>query len=113
MVSTSPVMWGRKRSLPDRPGLGQIRALTVYTAGVCSPQGPIREGLMKDLPELVSLDGAALIWINAILLVPAIFGVMFLPGILRIIAGGGTAVLLVLLVVYLLFWSNPAHTSHT
>jgi hypothetical protein len=29
--------------------------------------------------EYVSLDGWSLIWIDAILLVPAIFGVMFLP----------------------------------
>ena len=53
---------------------------------------------MKDLPapsqeikppvptELVSVNGAALIWIDAILLVPAIFGIMFLPDVLRAIA---------------------------
>jgi hypothetical protein len=52
---------------------------------------------MKDLPapsqeikppvptELVSVNGAALIWIDAILLVPAIFGIMFLPDVLRAI----------------------------
>ena len=36
--------------------------------------------------ELVSFGGAELIWIDAILLVPAIFGVMFLPDVLRVIA---------------------------
>jgi hypothetical protein len=36
--------------------------------------------------EFVSFEGAALIWIDAILLVPAIFGIMFLPDALRIIA---------------------------
>ena len=33
--------------------------------------------------KLVSFDGAELLWINAILLIPVIFGVMFLPGLLR------------------------------
>jgi len=68
---------------------------------------------MKDLHELISLDGAALIWIDGLLLVPAIFGVMFLPSLPRMIVGGSVAVLLVLVVLYLLFRSNPAHTSHT
>jgi hypothetical protein len=36
--------------------------------------------------EIVSFDGAALLWIDAILLVPAIFGVMFLPDLLRALA---------------------------
>ena len=36
--------------------------------------------------ELVSFDGAALLWVDAILLVPAIFGIMFLSDILRTIA---------------------------
>ena len=35
--------------------------------------------------QYVSNDGWALIWINTILLVPAIFGVMFLPSILRLL----------------------------
>jgi hypothetical protein len=35
--------------------------------------------------ELVSFDGAELLWIDAILLVPAIFGVMFLPDLMRAI----------------------------
>ena len=35
--------------------------------------------------ELVSFDGAELLWIDAILFVPAIFGVMFLPDLMRAI----------------------------
>ena len=42
--------------------------------------------MKKDLHEVVSFDGAALLWINAILLVPAIFGVMFLSDLLRAVA---------------------------
>ena len=37
------------------------------------------------VPEPVSFDGAELLWINAILLVPAIFGIMFLPDMARAI----------------------------
>jgi hypothetical protein len=37
------------------------------------------------VPESVSFDGAELLWIDAILLVPAIFGIMFLPDVLRAI----------------------------
>ena len=37
----------------------------------------------------VSLDGMSLLWIDTILLVPAIFGVMFLPSILRIVVLSG------------------------
>jgi putative effector of murein hydrolase LrgA (UPF0299 family) len=33
--------------------------------------------------ELVSFEGMELLWITAILFVPAIFGVMFLPDLLR------------------------------
>ncbi len=68
---------------------------------------------MKDPTELVSFDGADLLWIDAILLVPAVFGVMFLPGMLRVVVGGTAAVLTVLLVLYLLFWSDSAYTSRT
>ena len=38
--------------------------------------------------DLVSLDGWSLIWIDAILLVPAIFGVMFLPATVRLMIVG-------------------------
>ena len=52
--------------------------------------------------ELVSLDGAALLWIDAILLVPAIFGVMFLPTILRAVA---LSVMVALVVTYFVLYS--------
>lgn len=35
--------------------------------------------------DIVSFDGAELIWVDAILLVPAIFGIMFLSDVLRAI----------------------------
>jgi len=35
--------------------------------------------------EMISFDGAELIWVDAILLVPAIFGIMFLSDVLRAI----------------------------
>jgi hypothetical protein len=57
---------------------------------------------MKDLHEWVSFDGAALLWIDAILLVPAIFGIMFLPAIARALA---LSVILALLVSYALLFS--------
>jgi hypothetical protein len=34
-------------------------------------------------PKSISFDGAELLWIDAILLVPAIFGIMFLSDVLR------------------------------
>jgi len=37
------------------------------------------------VPESVSFDGAELLWIDAILLVPVIFGIMFLSDVLRAI----------------------------
>jgi hypothetical protein len=52
--------------------------------------------------ELVSFDGASLIWIDAILLVPAIFGVMFLPTILRAVA---ISVMVALVVTYFVLYS--------
>ena len=52
--------------------------------------------------ELVSFDGAALLWIDAILLVPAIFGVMFLPTILRAVA---ISVLVALTVTYFILYA--------
>jgi hypothetical protein len=58
---------------------------------------------MKEVPTtLVSFDGASLIWIDAILLVPAIFGVMFLPTILRAVA---ISVMVALVVTYVLLYS--------
>jgi hypothetical protein len=48
-------------------------------------RAPSQEIRPRVPPELVSFDGAELLWINAILLVPAIFGVMFLPALARAI----------------------------
>jgi len=61
--------------------------------------------------ERVSFDGAELLWIDAILLVPAIFGVMFLPTLLRALV---LSVLVALVVTYfvLLAWSR-LHPSST
>ena len=43
------------------------------------------QNLRPQLPEsLISFDGSALIWVDAILFVPVIFGVMFLPSLLRL-----------------------------
>jgi type VI protein secretion system component VasK len=52
--------------------------------------------------ELVFFGGAELIWIDAILLVPAIFGVMFLPTIARAVA---ISVMLALAVTYFVLYS--------
>lgn len=52
--------------------------------------------------DIVSFDGAALMWIDAILFVPAIFGVMFLPTILRAFA---IAVMVALVVSYFILYS--------
>jgi len=52
--------------------------------------------------ELVSFDAASLIWIDAILLVPVIFGVMFLPTILRAVA---LSVMVALVVTYFVLYS--------
>ena len=51
-----------------------------------SPQGlraPSDEPRRYFPEDFVSGDGMALIWMNAILLVPLIFGVMFLPPLIR------------------------------
>jgi len=45
--------------------------------------------------ELVSFDGAALLWMNGILLIPVIFGVMFLSDLLRVLALSVTIAVLV------------------
>ena len=61
--------------------------------------------------DVVSRDGAALIWIDAILFVPAIFGVMFLPTILRAIA---LSVMVGLVVTYfVLHWWARLHPAST
>ena len=60
--------------------------------------------------EMVSFDGAALLWINAILLVPAIFGVMFLPNLLRAVVLS-LAVALVATYFILYSWARVHPTS--
>ena len=62
------------------------------------------------VPESVSFDGAALLWIDAILLVPAIFGIMFLPDVLRAIV---LSVCVALIVTYFLLytWARVRPTS--
>jgi hypothetical protein len=52
--------------------------------------------------DLVSLDGAALLWIDGILLVPVIFGVMFLPTMLRAVA---ISVMIALVATYFVIYS--------
>jgi len=51
---------------------------------------------------LVSFDGAELLWIDAILFVPAIFGVMFLPTIWRAVT---LSVMIALVVTYFVLFS--------
>ena len=62
--------------------------------------------------DIVSFDGAALLWIDAILFVPAIFGVMFLPTILRAVT---LSVMIALVVTYFVLYSwarmHPASTG--
>ena len=52
--------------------------------------------------DIVSFDGAALLWIDAILFVPAIFGVMFLPDPFRLIV---LSLCIGLLVTYAILYS--------
>lgn len=52
--------------------------------------------------DIISFGGAELIWIDAILLVPAIFGVMFLSNVLRALA---LALILALVVAYFVLYS--------
>lgn len=67
---------------------------------------------MKDRTGFVSFEGASLLWIDAILFVPAIFGVMFLPTVLRAVV---LSVIVALVVTYfvLFAWArlHPASTG--
>ena len=55
--------------------------------------------------RLVSFDGAELLWIDAILLVPVIFGVMFLPGLFRaLVMSVGVALGVTYLLLY--WWAR-------
>jgi hypothetical protein len=60
--------------------------------------------------EFVSFDGAELLWIDAILLVPVIFGIMFLPDVLRAIALS-LSVALVVTYFVLYGWARVHPTS--
>ena len=60
----------------------------------------------------VSNDGWALVWIDAILLVPAIFGVMFLPTVVRLLVlSAGIAVVAAFGILYSRARVHPASTS--
>lgn len=62
--------------------------------------------------DIVSFDGAELIWVDAILFVPAIFGIMFLSDVLRAIT---LSLCIALVVTYfaLYAWArvHPASTG--
>ena len=61
---------------------------------------------------LVSFDGAELLWIDAILFVPAIFGVMFLPDLLRAVAL--SLMVAIVATYFILFaWARVHPTSST
>jgi hypothetical protein len=65
-------------------------------------QAPSQEIRPRVPTELAWFDGAELLWIDAILLVPAIFGIMFLPDVLRVIA---LSICVALLVTYFILYS--------
>ena len=58
-------------------------------------QAPSRRVRPRVPTELVSFEGMELLWISAILFVPAIFGVMFLPALLRFLVLTVTVTLMV------------------
>jgi hypothetical protein len=62
------------------------------------------------VPKSTSFDGAELLWIDAILLVPAIFGIMFLPDVVRAIV---LSVVVALVATYFLLyaWARLHPTS--
>jgi hypothetical protein len=62
------------------------------------------------VPESVSFDGAELLWIDAILLVPVIFGIMFLSDVLRAIVLSVVGALVVTYFV-LYAWARVHPTS--
>jgi hypothetical protein len=74
------------------------------------PHAPSQEITPRVPTELVSYDGAELLWIDAILLVPAIFGIMFLPDVLRAIA---LSISIALVVTYFVLyaWARVHPTS--
>jgi hypothetical protein len=72
--------------------------------------GPSQEVRPHTPDQFVSNSGWALIWIDAILFVPVVFGVMFLPGLLRLlILSVGIAVAATLGILYA--WARVHPTS--
>jgi hypothetical protein len=66
--------------------------------------------LTPPVPKPSSFDGAELLWIDAILLVPAIFGIMFLPDVLRaIVLSVCTALVITYFALYA--WARVHPTS--
>jgi hypothetical protein len=65
-------------------------------------RAPSQEFRPRVPTNLVSFDGAALLWITAILFVPAIFGVMFLPTLLRAVV---LSVTVALVATYFILYS--------
>ena len=65
-------------------------------------QAPSRENRPRVPTEVVSFDGVALLWIDAILFIPVIFGVMFLPALLRAVV---VSVAVALAVTYFILYS--------
>jgi hypothetical protein len=71
---------------------------------------PSQEVTPRVPKEPVSFDGAELLWIDAILFVPAIFGIMFLPDVLRALALS-LCVALVVTYFVLYAWARVHPTS--
>ena len=74
------------------------------------PQAPSRESRPRVPTGVVSFDGAALLWIDAILFIPVIFGVMFLPALLRALVVS-VAMALAATYVILYSWARVHPTS--
>ena len=75
-------------------------------------RAPSQEVRLHRPDQFVSNSGWALIWIDAILFVPVVFGVMFLPGLLRLlILSVGIAVAATLGILYAWARVHPTSTS--
>ena len=73
-------------------------------------RAPSQEVRLHTPAQYVSNSGWALIWIDAILFVPVVFGAMFLPGLLRfLILSVGIAVAATLGILYA--WARVHPTS--
>ena len=73
--------------------------------------GPSQEVRPHTPDQYVSKGGWALIWIDAILFVPVVFGVMFLPGLLRLVILSGIAVAATLGILYAWARVHPTGAS--